>query len=259
MTTHSVSFDRAASFYDQTRHLSEPMATRGLPIILEQAGPQARILEVGVGTGRISAPLIERGADVIGCDLSIEMMSKLRAKVPAIRLAQANAARLPFASHLFDALLTFHVMHLVGPWRAALREYRRVLRPGGAYITSWHWRDETSASRQMRHYWRSRVEAHGADWRRPGVQNREELLEELRALGAVLSEVEIEHGRSAATLREEIEQLNSRQYSESWGIPEDVLATSIAEASDWAQHEYGDLDQSFSEEHRLILDIARFS
>jgi len=56
MTTNSISFDRAANYYDQTRQLSEPMATQGLQLILDRAGPQARILEVGAGTGRIGAP-----------------------------------------------------------------------------------------------------------------------------------------------------------------------------------------------------------
>src|SRR5574341_1166072 len=114
--TASRSFDRAAGVYDQTRDLPEPVVTHGLPAILEQAGLNALILDVGTGTGRISIPLLERGANLFGCDLSAKMMARLREKYPAARVAQADAARLPFASRQFDALLTVHVIHLVGQW-----------------------------------------------------------------------------------------------------------------------------------------------
>jgi 16S rRNA A1518/A1519 N6-dimethyltransferase RsmA/KsgA/DIM1 with predicted DNA glycosylase/AP lyase activity len=79
MTEPNISFDRAAGFYDQTRTLSEPMATIGVQTILDLAGPHGSILEVGIGTGRLGVPLLQRGANLIGCDLSIKMMNKLRA------------------------------------------------------------------------------------------------------------------------------------------------------------------------------------
>ena len=100
------------------------MPPREIEAILETAGQGAKILDVGTGTGRVSVPLLKRDADLIGCDLSLNMMEVLRRKVPSARLAQADAAFLPFPSKSFDAVTTCHVMHLVGPWREALREYR---------------------------------------------------------------------------------------------------------------------------------------
>ena len=258
MTTHSISFDRAANYYDQTRQLSEPMATQGLQLILDRAGPQARILEVGAGTGRIGVPLLQHGADWIGCDLSSEMMSKLRAKVPTARLAQTNAAQLPFVADRFDAAITIHVLHLVGPWRAALREIKRVLKPGGVYLNSGIWHDETAPSRRLRNYWRERIEIHGASWQRPGLQSQEELIAELRSLNATLETIEVARWRTPSTLREEIDSLASRQFSESWNIPDDVFNMTLDELRAWAAHEYGDLDQSFDEERRLIFEVIRF-
>src|SRR5512137_2791234 len=96
MTT-SRSFDRAANYYDQTRDLPEPVATHGLPELLKFIAPHGKILDVGTGTGRISVPLLRLGADVIGVDLSLNMMAKLRQKYPAAPVTQADAARLPFA------------------------------------------------------------------------------------------------------------------------------------------------------------------
>src|SRR4026207_425443 len=114
----SLSFDQAADVYDQTRPLFDATADVGIQSLLDAAGLGACILEVGAGTGRISIPLMERGADLIGCDLSARMLARQREKYSTARLAQSDAVFLPFPSGYFDAVLTVHVMHLIGPWRA---------------------------------------------------------------------------------------------------------------------------------------------
>ena len=130
---NSRSFDRAVEFYDQTRPLAGASVDAGIQALLDATGKGARILEVGTGTGRISIPLLERGADLIGCDLSTKMLSRQREKYPAARLLQSDAAFLPFPSGHFDAVLVVHVMHLIGPWREALHEFKRVVRKGGIF------------------------------------------------------------------------------------------------------------------------------
>jgi ubiquinone/menaquinone biosynthesis C-methylase UbiE len=257
MTT-SRSFDRAADVYDQTRDLPEPVATHGLPAILEQAGLNALILEVGTGTGRISLPLLERGANLFGCDLSAKMMARQREKYPAARVAQADAARLPFASRQFDALLTVHVIHLVGPWREALGEFRRVLRPGGVYINTWGGPMGASADEQIRAFWWSRVAVRGIALRKPGVQSREELLDELRALGATLAEIDVTRYPNPLAPRKVIDAIAARVYSDTWDIPDDILEATLSELREWAAREYGDIDQVVQQERRFVLDVARF-
>src|SRR5688572_20388508 len=175
----SQSFDRAASVYDQTRPLPDPTATHGIQAILDITGPQAFILDAGTGTGRISIPLLERGARLVGCDLSMKMLRRLQEKFSTSQLAQADAVDLPFPANYFDALLTVHVMHLVGPWREALREFRRALKPGGKYLNIRTYElVGTSRREQMRNFWRSWVAARGGDLQHLGVQNRTEFLQE---------------------------------------------------------------------------------
>lgn len=258
MTT-SRSFDRAADYYDQTRELSEPVATHGLPVLLNHLKPGGQILDVGTGTGRISVPLLRLGADVIGVDLSLNMMGKLREKYPAARLAQADASRLPFTARQFDAVLTTHVMHLIGPWREALREYRRVLKPGGVYIDTTAWHDQSSALTRIRDQWRALVGARGAQWRRPGVQNRAELDGELQTLGAQLTEVEVLRYTASATPRERLEQIHSRVCSDAWDVPDEVFEATFNEITAWTEKEIGPLDQSLTEERRFVLQITRFT
>lgn len=259
MLNSSRSFDRAASIYDQTRPLLEPIAKHGLQAILDIAGPNARILDVGTGTGRISIPLMERGADLVGCDLSAKMLRRLQEKFPSARIAQSDAARLPFRENQFEAVLTVHVMHLIPPWREALREFRRVLVPGGIYLNVRTWDSVgTSIRGQMRKFWRGWLADQGVDASLPGIQDGSEFLPELRSLGAQLTEVEVIRYPLTFTLRAELERFASRVYSDSWYIPDEVHAASLEQLRTWVDHEYGDLDIERADEVRFAIDAARF-
>lgn len=258
MIPPSRSFDRAADFYDQTRELSDIVATQGIPALLGQIRPQGRILDAGTGTGRISLPLRRLDADVIGIDLSLKMMTKQRDKYPAARLAQGDAARLPFASQQFDAVLTTHVMHLIGPWREALREYRRVLKPEGVYIDAWTWLDDSSVVPRLRRHWRALVEAYGVQWQTPGVRNREDITAELQAMDAQTSDVEVLRYQADIAPREVLELIGGRLSSDTWEIPDDVFMATVAGVTAWAKQEYGDLDKPLTEERRFMLRVAKF-
>lgn len=258
MTTTSRSFDRAADYYDQTRGLPAIVATHGIPALLQRIAPNGKILDVGTGTGRISVPLLRLNADVIGIDLSLNMMGKLRHKHPAARLAQADASRLPFASNHFDAVLTTHVMHLIGPWREALCEYRRVLKPSGVYIDSTQWHDTESRLTRIRDHWRELVVAHGARWQRPGAQNRAELEAELKQLGAQIEEVEVLRYQASATPRERLDQIHSRVCSDAWDISDEVFERTFQQITAWTEQEIGPLDQPIVEERQFNLHIAKF-
>jgi len=261
--SNSLSFDQAASYYDDTRDLPEPLASGGVQLILDhlrgQAGPDARLLEVGTGTGRIAVPLLQRGANLFGCDLSLKMMTRQRAKWPAVRLAQADATALPYASAAFDGVLTIHVLHLIGEWRTALREIRRVLRPGGAFVNSWNPHTEHDIDTELRDYWRSRVEALGASWRRPGVQSREELLAELARMGANVRE--LTGARTVTPVRPQtvIDSIARRIYSDTWAVPEAVFRQSLDDLQTWARTTYGDLAQARPVVRLFTLDIVRFT
>jgi ubiquinone/menaquinone biosynthesis C-methylase UbiE len=187
------------------------------------------------------------------------MLRRLQEKFPPASLAQADAALLPFPSNSFDAVLTIHVMHLIGPWREALREFRRVLKPEGKYLDIHTYEPVGNSIRQQtRHFWHSWISAQGMDARTPGVQNRVEFIEALQSMNASVTEVEVLRYTHTFTLREELERYRSRVSSNTWEIPEGLYEASIQELHAKFVRDYGDLDQQVEDEVRFVIDAIRF-
>jgi SAM-dependent methyltransferase len=150
----SIAFDRAAGYYDQSRGLPDGVAEQVADRIDAAVGREGRLLELGVGTGRIALPLHRRGRRIVGVDLSVPMLDRYRAKAAALGLpppavVRADATRLPFRDACADAVLEVHVLHLVPGWRRALAEARRVLRPGGAVLVGRGGRDHGDGPREL--------------------------------------------------------------------------------------------------------------
>jgi SAM-dependent methyltransferase len=130
----SVSFDRAADYYDRTRSMSPDAAARLTAVLAEALIGHGPVLEIGVGTGRIALPLADAGIDVVGIDLSDPMLRKLVEKGSTVPVAVADCTGLPFPDDAFGAVISAHVFHLVPEWRDASLEVLRVLRPDGVFL-----------------------------------------------------------------------------------------------------------------------------
>lgn len=255
----SLSFDQAAEVYDQTRPLFDASIDVGMQSLLAAAGQGALSLEVGTGTGRIGIPLLERGADLVGCDISTKMLLRQREKYPAARLLQSDAVFLPFPSAQFDALLTVHVMHLIGPWREALREFKRVLRPGGVFLNVGTYAPITKSIRGLMHdHWSAWLKTQGMEIRHPGAQDQEEIRAELRGMGARWTEVEVIRFPHRFTLRLELDRYARRVFSNTWSVPDDLYQASLKDLKDWVAQEYGDLDEEREETVRFVYDAVFF-
>lgn len=100
----------------------------------------ASLLDAGCGSGQFAIAFAERGARVTGVDLSPEMIRRAREHAAArgveIAWRVGDLSRLadPFA--VYDAILARVSLQFVPDVPAALREFRRVLKPGGRLLAS---------------------------------------------------------------------------------------------------------------------------
>ena len=122
------SFDRVAHVYDATRSLSPPVMRKVVDGVAEFVGGSS-LVDFGVGTGRLAAPLIQRGVDVVGLDIARSMIGQARDKGVA-RLVLAAGESAPFRGESFDYAMVVHFMHLMEEWKAVVREISRVTRKG---------------------------------------------------------------------------------------------------------------------------------
>jgi arsenite methyltransferase len=128
------------------------------------AQPGERILDVGCGPGFYVTELLDQvgaGGSVVGLDASPQMLAVAAHRSegrPNVAFHQSDATSLPAEEGGFDRAVSVQVLEYVGDVEAALRELRRVLRPGGRVVIwdvdwatlSWHSRDPRRMDRALR-------------------------------------------------------------------------------------------------------------
>lgn len=95
--------------------------------------PGERVLDLGCGTGQLTAKIAEAGAAVTGIDSSAAMLDQAREAHPGISWVLADARSFRFAEP-FDAVFSNAVLHWVPEARAVAESVARALRPGGRFV-----------------------------------------------------------------------------------------------------------------------------
>jgi SAM-dependent methyltransferase len=112
-------------------YLCEPYARPANDALFDRAGVGAgtRLLDIACGSGYAASVAAGRGAEVAGLDASEALIAIARARAPGADFRIGDMFALPFEDGLFDVATSFN-----GIWKGcedALREARRVVRPGG--------------------------------------------------------------------------------------------------------------------------------
>jgi SAM-dependent methyltransferase len=104
--------------------------------IAERAGIKAgsSVLDVGCGTGTFLAVAAERGAGVSGIDASAALVELARERVPSADVCVGELQVLPWEPESFDVVTGFNAFQFAGDMVEALREARRVTKPGGKVV-----------------------------------------------------------------------------------------------------------------------------
>jgi phosphatidylethanolamine/phosphatidyl-N-methylethanolamine N-methyltransferase len=138
-------YRRWAPVYDHTFGLVAAEGRKHSVEVINQS--KGRVLEVGVGTG-LSLPTYGRHLEIVGIDLSPEMLEKARERVAAegldhvAELHEMDASDLKFPDAAFDTVVAMYVMTVVPDPEKVMRELSRVCRPGGEVIIVNHFSAE---------------------------------------------------------------------------------------------------------------------
>jgi len=130
------SFGSEAARYDRTRP-SYPAAALEKVLDAVAGARRQRFLDVGAGTGKLTALLLDRGAEVVAVEPDPDMLAVLARRLPPVRALTGRAEALPLPDGSVDAVVAGQAYH----WFTrpdADREIARVLRPGGVVGLFWN-------------------------------------------------------------------------------------------------------------------------
>jgi SAM-dependent methyltransferase len=245
--TELRSFDRVAAIYDETRGMPpEAVAgvADGLAAIFRDASEAPRVLETGVGTGRMAAPLAERGVRVAGTDIARGMVARIREKSRAVEVVLAEASRPPFGERCFDGALFVHILHLVPDADATLAAVLRLVRPGGVLVFG---RDDPFSGRMHEadgiiERTMNEVTGLGIDGWAPHERALRAFERAVDGAGARLERRTLASWTGTLVPRRRIERLANKTYSSSWQVPDEALPEIITRVTPRLEQAFGSLD-----------------
>lgn len=137
-----LAFDDLAASFDAQRGLPKSAVAALARLIEELAdGVGLRVVEPGIGTGRVAIAALAGGHQVVGVDRSRVMLRELQVKLGEVSepplhasLVEGDARALPFANAAFDLAIVASLLYLIDDWRSALDDICRVVRPGGTVL-----------------------------------------------------------------------------------------------------------------------------
>ncbi len=260
------SFDaRVALQYDALRGHPPNVSGAIATAIAREAVPGSRLLELGVGTGRIALPVAAAGCEVVGIDLSAQMLDALARQLGQqsrvrVALVRGDITALPFRARAFDGVMATHVLHLVPDWQAVLDEIARVLRPGGLILLGRDWVDPTSMAGRIRTAFRQAVLAAGCNTAAPA--GGAALHDALLAVGASpqrISPAEVVAAQWLAQISpaQVLDGIRSREDAESWVLPDEILVPVCSELDRFTAEQWPEAKTPQTVLRRFLISTYR--
>ena len=130
-----------AGLYDDKHSFVWKMAAGLLDLLAAQPGE--RILDVGCGTGHLTAQIGQAGALVTGIDRSPEMVRQAQEKYPDLRFQVMDAREIAFTES-FDAVFSNATLHWIREPELVIAGIARCLRPGGRFVAEFGGKGNTA-------------------------------------------------------------------------------------------------------------------
>lgn len=155
------------------------------------------------------------------------MVDVARDKVgPPVRIVESDATDLPFSAGSFDVVVMAHLLEHVAAWQHAVREAFRVLAPDGALVLVFTPGFVHSMPRSLL---KREIATRGWALRRTGASGREEIVAWLEHQGFHISWISDPSWtwQRRVDFREVLDQLERREVSVFWGVPDDVYEDAL--------------------------------
>jgi ubiquinone/menaquinone biosynthesis C-methylase UbiE len=219
----------------------------------------ARVLDVGAGTGRVAITFAAIGYKVVALDPALPMLKELRGKAPdsQIQIVAGEGAQLPFAAGYFDAVILARVLYLMADWRKVLQQSYDVLKPGGWLFHEWGNGEADEAWVQIREKTRTLFEDAGVkNPFHPGARSESEIDDFLAGVGFHRSnELPVGPGPNM-TLLQFLDRIMSGEVSYIWNVPKHVQESCLPQLKKWAENTF-DLERSVPMPKELRWTIYR--
>ena len=259
--TGKSAYDATASSFERYRSLPASVveSIRAAIKNTTRLPDQARVLDLGAGTGRIGKAFLAAGDFYLGVDSSIGMLQEFSGK-PEFResktsfLTQADGRQLPFQNAVFDLVLLMQVLNSAN-WRPMLDECLRVLRPGGIVAVGHTKSPESGVDAQLKRQLATILEAMQVPWHQPREWRRQAL--------AWLEVASMRHwhregARWKVTTSAEEFLARHRTGAKFAVLSSAVQQESLTKLRAWAEIKFGSANASFEEQHSFDLDIFEF-
>ena len=127
----------AATFDEEADHgLRDPGCRAAWSALLRTVVPAqpSRVVDLGCGTGSISAVLVAQGHAITGVDFSEAMVGEARRKASEVRLVVGDVAAPPLRAGSFDVVFARHVLWAMPDPEESLRAWTDLLSPDGRLV-----------------------------------------------------------------------------------------------------------------------------
>ena len=248
-------YDRLAPGFDRQRPLPDGVADAIRVAVLAALPPKPSIVDIGCGAGRIGWTFVAAADNYTAVDFSLGMLKSFASRplAGAPRLAQADAAQLPFPDAVFDGVLLVQVLSGTSHWRNLLNEVKRVLRPDGALFVGQSIAPDNGIDARMKqrlaeildemneHPYQRKSKEHAFDW-----LDRQ----------ATVTTKQVARWQMSRTPRQFVERHGSgARFS---ALDPALQTMAMDRVKQWALDSFGSLDAASPEEQCFELRIYRF-
>lgn len=258
---NSLSFDGLVRLYDETRCFDPACFQKAIQYLSElfPVSQFPRVFEPGIGTGRIAIPMAQKGYEVTGIDISLEMLSALKSvstphqSAKRIQCSQADVVNLPFAARGFDLALVVHLFYFIREWKKAAEEILRVIRENGSIVLL-----HTGSGMEvpaLNERYKELCLGQGHRIETLGVKSTRGVEAYYRTLGCHVERIRGQwNWPSRIRTGKALEYLRERAYSFTIGVPEKVHGSVIDQMEDELADQIGKIVEVPNEIYMILVN-----